>query len=317
MNINYIILAHKNPEQVERLVNALSTGTTFFYIHIDKNTTQEPFEKQLSAAGNCQFLAAREKGTWGDVGIVKATLHALQQIVTDQRGGYCVLLSGQDYPIKSNQHIAQYLALHRGSSFIETTPLPSPKWDHGGLERMHHYKFNLSDQRQDLVVVPPLVSKDFRGNWINYLYAIRKLIRYNISPARLLKKRSFPAYIKPCAGSQWWALPVEVVEKMLDFLRCNPDYLAYHQYTLLPDEIALQSIVRHLVQADTGVEIQPPVAYANWERPGVVLPVTFDKTDLNELLSQPAGKLFARKFDAETDTTVLDLLDRSIGSRAY
>lgn len=122
--------------------------------------------------------------------------------------------------------------------------------------------------------------------------------------------------MQPCAGSQWWALPLEVVREILDFLRLHPDYLLYHQHTLLPDEIALQSIVKHLRQADASAAIQPPVLYANWVRPGVTLPVTFDRNDLEELLSQPEDKLFARKFDMETDATILDLLDQKIRAAA-
>ncbi|MBO0360545.1 hypothetical protein J0X19_21465 [Hymenobacter sp. BT186] len=316
MDINYIILAHKNPAQVERLVHTLSTEGTTFYIHIDKNTEQEPFERRLQAVKNCRFIETREKGTWGDVGIVQATIHALRQIVADQRSGYCVLLSGQDYPLKSNQHIAQYLTQNQGASFMDASALPNLHWDHGGLDRIEHYKFNLSEGRQDYVVVPPVLSKDFSRNWIYHVYNIKKLLQRRINIKVLLKKRSFPHYIRPVGGSQWWAIPVETAAQVLTFLEQHTDYLLYHRYTLLPDEIALQSIIRQLLHADGNELVQPTVTYINWERPGVTLPVTFDRNDLKELLNQPEDKLFARKFDAETDATILDLLDRRIVTTA-
>jgi len=36
MKIAYIILAHKNPDQIKRLVLRLNTEGTSFFIHIDK-----------------------------------------------------------------------------------------------------------------------------------------------------------------------------------------------------------------------------------------------------------------------------------------
>lgn len=312
MHINYIILAHKNPAQIARLIHALSTAATQFYVHIDQNTEQAPFEEQLKTTANCQFVTAREKGTWGDVGIVKATVHALQQIVADQRSGYCVLLSGQDYPIKSNQHIAQFLTRHQGTSFVENFTLPTSNWDHGGLDRIEHYKFNLSEARQDYVLVPPVLSKAFAGSWIHYVYTIKKLVWRKLNVGVLLKRRRFPRYLQPVGGSQWWAISVETAKKLLAFLDHHPDYLPYHRYTLLPDEIALQSVIKQ-VHCTSGAEaIHPSVTYVNWERAGVPLPVTFNHTDLEELLLQPEGKLFARKFDAETDAIILDLLDQYI-----
>jgi hypothetical protein len=312
MHINYIILAHRNPAQVERLVNALRTETTSFYIHIDRNTPQAPFERHLKDASNCHFIETREKGTWGDVGIVKATICALRQLMADQRSGYCVLLSGQDYPIKSNQHIAQYFAQHHGTSFVEHFAIPTSHWDHNGLDRIEHYKFNLSEARQDYVMVPPVLSKAFSGNWIHHIYNIKKLLQRKLNIGVLLKKRRFPWYIQPVGGSQWWAIPMEVVEKTLAFLDHHPDYLSYHQYTLLPDEIALQSVILQVLGPDGSATVQPPVTYINWTRPGVQLPVTFDSNDLDELLSQPEDRLFARKFDVEKDAAILDLLDEEI-----
>jgi hypothetical protein len=42
MTFAYLILAHKNLNQVLRLVNALTTGDTYFVIHVDRNPLLKP-----------------------------------------------------------------------------------------------------------------------------------------------------------------------------------------------------------------------------------------------------------------------------------
>ena len=45
MNIAYIILAHKYPRQLIRLVNRLNTEKTYFLIHIDKKTNNDIYQE--------------------------------------------------------------------------------------------------------------------------------------------------------------------------------------------------------------------------------------------------------------------------------
>ena len=120
MDINYIILAHKNPLQVKRLVEKLNTPDSFFYIHIDGSFKIEPFKMLLSTLKNVFFLEKRENCAWGDIAIVKATITGLEQIIRDQRTGYCILLSGQDYPLKSNDRIQSFFTSNYGINFIDT-----------------------------------------------------------------------------------------------------------------------------------------------------------------------------------------------------
>jgi hypothetical protein len=310
-SLNYIILAHKNPAQVARLIRALRTDATRFYVHVDRNVAIAPFQRLLAAEEDCCFVEPREKGTWGDLGIVHATLHALRQVVADRRTGHCVLLSGQDYPIKSNDYIAQHFAQNPDTSFVRATLLPDSMWDHDGRDRLEYYKFNWSDEREDYTQLPPLLTMDFMRHCSRHVATLVRLLRRGMAPWAVLKKRRFPPYLRPCGGDQWWAVPVATAANLLKFLHDHPDYLRYHRYTLLPDEIALQSVFRHLAESQDPTQLRPPVTYVNWERPGaVVLPVTFDRHDFHEVTQQPAGFLFARKFDMDADAHILDLLDR-------
>lgn len=309
MNLNYIILAHKNPAQVERLIQRLKYPGNRFYVHIDRNVPISPFKEELSQYEHICFLKEdqREPGTWGDIGIVKATINAMRQIAQEERKGYCILLSGQDYPLRSNKEIQKFFDQQNGTSFISTFSLPHPDWKDGGYDRIEKYKINKSQKRKHFLQLPSIFDVEFY-NWetagkLNFLRKTGRAREIMV----ILKKRRFPSYLKPYGGGQWWALPMKKVKEILDFIDDHPDYLSYHKYTLLPDEIFFHSIMANL-----DGPIAPSVTYVNWDRKNTPLPVIFEKNDLEELKLASVEKLFARKFDIKIDSTILDLLDQEL-----
>ncbi len=313
MNINYIILAHKNPQQIQRLVNRLNTEDCSFYIHIDKGVDISPFITALKTHKNVLYLnnKLREYGTWGDIGIVKATIAILSQIVKDKRNGYCVLLSGQDYPLKNNEFINDFLSINYSANFMDIFPLPYKRgWGpDGGLNRLNQYKINISTQRMDFIQLPSIFEKSFyKKQSIGKLKKLLKSKQFS-GLSKLFLKRRLPKNLKPYGGSQWWALPIETVKEILNFINSNPKYLSFHEDTLLPDEIFFHTILMFIKEKNENVMIKASITYVNWERKKSSLPVTFTKDDMVELKIKSENKLFARKFDNDLDSAILDLID--------
>ena len=56
MTRNYIILAHKNPIQLSRLINRLDDDHSNFYIHIDKSTDIREFKINIQKKQNIYFI---------------------------------------------------------------------------------------------------------------------------------------------------------------------------------------------------------------------------------------------------------------------
>ncbi|MBW1657719.1 beta-1,6-N-acetylglucosaminyltransferase [Flavobacterium quisquiliarum] len=306
IEINYIILAHRYPKQIRRLIEKLATPESCFYIHIDKNVPIDPFLNELSDLSNVSFVTERREGIWGDLGIVIATLNALKQIVQDEKSGYCVLMSGQDYPIKSNNDIQRYLKSNSGNDFIDVFPLPAKYWS---TDRIIKYKFNLSSRKGHFILIGSVLDSDFfsKKNF-RKIYTLIKAGRFDFR-FKIFNKRRYPNYIKPYGGSQWWALTLDTVKKIIAFVDEHPDFVEYHTYSLLPDEMFYQSIVMHLIEKEKGITIMPLVTYINWEKKECDLPVTFTSLDFDELISQPESKLFARKFDSTIDEDILTKID--------
>lgn len=315
MEINYIILAHKNPLQLQRLIYRLDTPNCHFYIHLDKGSDKIPFLDVLATKRNVFFVSdqLREYGTWGDIGIVRATVAILLQIVKDNRNGYCILMSGQDYPLKNNQFISDFFETNYGANFIVTYPLPHRGWGaQGGLDRLNQYKINLSNARMDFVQLPSIFDTFFYKK--QTIGKFKKLLKrkHFSGLLKILLHRKLTKKIKPYGGGQWWAFPIETVREILNFIDANPKYAHYHEDTLLPDEIFFHSILMHLKETKDSLIIKPSITYVNWERKNTPLPVTFTIEDFEELKNVSYNKLFARKFDVETDDQILGRIDSEL-----
>lgn len=309
MDINYIILAHRHPSQLERLVRRLSAPATWFYIHIDNRCSVEPFQTVLADFENVFFLEKRESGTWGDIGIVTATCYALQEVLNDKRNGYCILLSGQDYPVKSPEQIRKVLEKNNGTLFADTWSLPCNRWHNGGLYRVQFYKYNVPYNGRHYMLVPPLFTKSFFEHPLGNGRKVWKLIRNGKIPFRLLQKRKSPAGIVPYGGSQWWAVTTAVAQEIISFSRRHKSYVKFHRYTLLADEVFFQSLIVYIAKKEN-ILIKPSLTYVRFNE-GEPHPVTFSTKHIDDLkmisIEEPE-KLFARKFNPDDD--VLDMIDQ-------
>lgn len=309
MNLNYLVLAHKNPDQLHRLINRLNAKWVDFYIHIDKNTDITPFKLSFKNYPNVLFLEGihRHEGTWGDIGIVKGTLSALTLIVDKNPKGYCILITGQDYPLKSNVAIHKFLDDHYGHNFISIFQTPNT-WGDSYKDRIKKYKVNKSNKRGHFLLLPSIFEKDFyTKNTFGKLNFLRKTGNYS-SIVKIFKKREFPEYIKPFGGGVYFALPMETIKKILSFHNEHPDFLEFNSYTLCADEIFFHSIIKQIDKEESLI-ISPSLTYVNWDRPSGPLPVTFENQDFKELKEASKHYLWARKFDEELDQEILDRID--------
>lgn len=299
MRIAYIILAHKLPGQLVRLVRKLNSDSASFFIHVDKKADAEIFRKMtapLSKDENIYFLD-RQPIYYGDFNHVKVTLDGIRKILElELHYDYVILLSGQDYPIKSNRQIQHALQDSGEQSFMEYFSLPSERWkdENGGLDRIIYWHLN----------------------WRGWEFAPLKKNRFSrLVPDRVWftlerlfpMQRNLPGSFSKYGGSAYWCLTRECIEYLDDFVQQNGDFVKFFKHVKIACEIFFQTVLMNSPQRNK--LINDNLRYINWP-PFSRHPPILRKQDFEGFMN--SDKLFARKFDITIDAEVLDMIDREI-----
>lgn len=285
MNLAYIVSAYKLPEQLVRLVLRLNTDTSKFLIHVDRKTDEAVFRRMtepLRHLSNVHFLE-RHRCFYGGFGHVRATLKGIDEIFRQRLPfDYVILLTGQDYPIKSNRHIEEFFSRHEGGSFIEYFPLPSDGWAGGGLDRIGAWHVRLGGTH---VRIP--------------------------GPARGKFRRRLPSGLRPFGGSAYWCLSRESIEYVHAFINRSRSYVRFFKHVNVPDEHFFHTILLNSPLKDTVVN--DDLRYLEWRDTDVAGgPAVLRKDDYTNIMDAP--ELFARKFDVTQDPELLDMIDAAIAA---
>lgn len=288
----YLIMAHKYPKQIFRLVSRLNDGTSEFFIHIDKKADFAQFQN-LKEFGNIVHFTERFDATWGGYGLIKPYLSAMKTVRDSEKNfDRILLLSGQDYPIKSNEYINDFFKNSPYSNFIDYFPIPNyKKWpgsDRGGWYRVDKYYFGTK--------------------WYNFLCSKGLNLLSTYIP---FLRRKIPNKMKPFTGQTWWNLDMYALNYILDYTAKHPEYMDFHKNTFVADELFVQMIIANskdekLLQSIENTEKR----FTIWEKSDSAHPNILRKTDLTAI--QASDDLFARKFDENEDAEILDLIDSQI-----
>ncbi len=119
MRIGYIVLCHKDPELVAKIVNKVTVETdNIAVIHVDLKTDIHPFLTLLENNSKAILLRKRTMVYWGGFSSVVATMDALECAMQYDCERY-VLLQGADYPLHSNDYINSFFETHKNVEFLK------------------------------------------------------------------------------------------------------------------------------------------------------------------------------------------------------
>jgi hypothetical protein len=118
--------------------------------------------------------------------------------------------------------------------------------------------------------------------------------------------RKFPKGYTPYGGSQWWCLTRDACSYIV---KEQDSLYNFYKYTLVPDEmyfhtLLLNSPFKEKIVNDT-------LTFFKWSAKDN--PEILSKHDFDELKLSP--KMFARKFDTEVCSDILDLIEAMIHHR--
>ena len=291
MKVAYLILAHHMPDNVNRLCNALSSNGSGVFVHWDKKVGREiPIE---SVDGRITVLKQRIPVYWGDFSAVEAALKLLRA-AHDSDVGFdrFILMSGSDYPLRSQSYINQFFCNNRDTEFIDLHRMPAEQRGKP-ISRLTRYKLRPSDSRLVNEIKKFMIGKKLLPRYRNYNVVFDGM--------------------HPYAGSAWWALSREAVSYVLDFVANRRPFVNYYRHTEVPDESFFHSILGNSVFRS---KIRNSLTYVDWSAGGPHPSVMTDEHIRRFTAEKPcrasSGQgstevLFARKFSDDSDKLIAQL----------
>lgn len=283
MTIAHLILAHKAPAQLARLLGALAHPQAACFVHLDKKTEAAPFAA-LADLPNVHFLRRRLDVKWGGYSLTRAALEGMREVLQAPVPYDVInLLSGEDYPLQPVAAIHEFLARHAGQSFIEYEADGSAWWQ---ANQRRFRQYHLTEFR-------------FPGQ-----YAVQQLLN------RLLPVRQVPLLPTLYGGDMggWYTLSRASAAYAVRFVDEHPRLRRFARFSWGSDEFLVPSI---LLNSPLAATIRNDnLRYIDWSGGGSS-PKILTLADLPALRASP--RLFARKFDLSRDAAVLDRLDQLQG----
>lgn len=270
--IAYFILVHRYPEQFKRMFRAIYVPGNQYLVHIDLSSgpeLQADIKAFLAPYQNAATLDAKS-ALWGGYSLVDAELRGMAKLLKMNKSWtHYINLSGQDFPLKSQNYIRDFLRLNRGKQFIRAV-----------------------DQR---VVRPETVNRISHY----FIEAFGKIFRTGIKRRRMVDVTSY-------IGTQWKVVDRAFCEFACHDAKVAR-FRKFYRRSLIADEGFFQTLIMN--SGKHGEIVNDDLRTIDWVPDGDIKlrPRNFTQADAMRLTLSP--DLFARKFDAGEDSAILDHLE--------
>jgi hypothetical protein len=267
VKIAYLILAHGNYKQLQRLLDALQYPGCKFYIHIDRKSPMPDIQRD-----DVYFIKDRVKVYHSTFSENKATIKLMQKAVEDDVYDRYILLSGMDYPVRSNEEIIsrinndeEYITIYKWPNHLHASSY------------FKYYYFDCFNRRQ-----------------LNFKKRFFESIEKSLRKLRIQKKFPFQLY----TGYQWFILSHKYILLILDTLKKDKRYIKFFSTCRITSESCFHSIIGNSSLMNN--KIKPYFTFVDFGKEGY--PAILTKDYLEELRS--GDYLFARKFDEKSDEVI-------------
>lgn len=281
----FLILAHKNPSQLQKLCDYLLAEDVRIFIHIDKKARQEfqPFILKNKNREGLQIIS-RYQVQWGSYNQILATFLLLHMAIRQEGNDFISLISAQDLPIKPLKEFNAFLEKYLNQSFLSFQKIPEESdWDgNGGLDRMELFW---------LLAFPKKLGFIF-----NRLNVLIHLFQNKLGLRRKVKLQLY-------GGANWFTLNREMAAYVAAYPTRNPKFLKQFKWTRCADEIIVQTILLNSPFASR--IINDCLRFIDWSS-GPEYPHVFRKTDSSRVEEHPG--FFARKFDEAVDSEIIETI---------
>jgi hypothetical protein len=277
----YLIMAHNDYKKLNKLIEALDDIRNDIYIHIDKRDKDFNIDIIIKPKFSEIIFIERMKLWWGGFSITECELKLLKEAKKKQYD-YYHLLSGADFPLKSNNYIHDFFRKNHGKEFLG-------------------FNFKWNKNKAKKIYIFTNIGRDFTLNFIyktiinNIFILIQKCIKYSKKYDKELFK-----------GATWFSITHDLTEYILSketFIRNN-----FTNY-LISDEMFIQTIVanshfkNNVYKGMYEDEYENNMRYIDWSS-GNMKDLKID--DFKDLIK--SDKIFARKIVGEEGEVLLNKL---------
>lgn len=315
-----LIMAHKNETQIARLINRLGDEFDIF-LHLDKKMklNQKWIDDLLLENKNLFLTDNRISGViyaWSLVEITLELINTARKIEAKGKYQYShyILLSGQDYPIIGSNEISIELNTTNNTDYIDLHSSKDTEWIRSLSRRIRFVKLYYIVKR---ITKSPIIRKLL----MIPIYAYQETLTFFLgAPKYKFLKYGFEIY----GGSAWWILTKDSIRIITEFynrslIKNSTEYKITKAFkrTIGPDESFFHSVLMNY-DTDYLSKISPKgnLRYIDWgglktkpiSQDGS--PYVLKLSDLEEIKSSDG--IFARKFDIDIDSTILDKLDLNL-----
>lgn len=277
--IAYFLLVHRYPAQFKRLFAAIYQPGNQYVVHIDKSSGDELAHDIGAFLAPYQGVAILEPqaALWGGYSLVEAELRGMALLLEmDPRWSHYINLSGQDFPLKTQNYIRQFFAANVGKQFIRA------------LDQAAH--------RPDTL------------NRVSHMF-----VEEHGAMTATGVARAFMTGAAPFIGTQWKSVTRSFCEYVCHDPRAER-FKAFYRNSFIADEAFFQTVMMN--SGDHGTVMNDDLRMIDWVPDGDIKlrPRNYSEADYGRL--SQSTDLFARKFDAEYDAGILTLLEQHLRTAA-
>lgn len=275
----YLLTVSKPSKFLIREIKALSHPEVAFILFLDNKMNRNYFyplfesEKNNEQFSNVYFIdSPRFQVQWAQITQTLAQLVTIKACLKYFKNSlYLSCHSDSDYPIKSTKYILNFLKKNYPKNFIYTIPRANESW---------------KKDRKDFFLV-------FHGELRRFVSVINKLFPKKFTP--IFKWRT---------GWNWLTITTITAQKMVNILTNRFELIDSLEFVMMSDEIIFSTLIE---EANASC-VNRFLRFIKWPVKGPH-PLILNESNFDELTKVKCD-LWARKFNLENSSKLLDMLDK-------
>ena len=279
MRLAYLIIAHQQPEQLAQMLYCIQHPDNVYLVMPDSKglTGSEPALQAVVRRHPNVFIAPARDMRWASWSLMQARLDGIRELLARPEPWEVLInLSGQDFPLKSQEEIRAFFAANEGRNFLDIVE-PEKVWNdpYARIQRIR--------------LEPPFM----KSGW-------------NVPKLRIDRWSRHLGQARYVGGRPYMALTRSFCQYLIESSHL-PRWVKTLRHGYRPVEVLPHSFIMNSPHADT---VENRLLHEEDWSAGGSHPKVFTLADRERL--ERSDKLFARKFDSRQDNEILRVLEKRV-----